>query len=225
MVILFGRKSVGKTINQGQFMCPKCKCERIYALKSYRNYFSLFLIPLIPLNHVGETVQCTACGTSYVPGSVLSNKQETPQYQVAGTANRTQIAHNSFIASSGKRLGAFLVDMILLTFLNFPLAILIGSLPKSMNHQLDGKFQYLFITLWILYFFLFEVFTKGSTVGKKLLSIKTVSEKDNNYISTGAAFIRAVIKVIPFIQIVLLFTDKNKAIHDFAAGSIVVEKV
>ena len=47
------------------FHCQRCGGDRSYRLRSGRRFFTLFFIPVIPLNKVGEHVQCTTCGTRY----------------------------------------------------------------------------------------------------------------------------------------------------------------
>jgi hypothetical protein len=47
------------------FHCQRCGGDREYRHRSGRRWFTLFFIPVIPLNHVGDHVQCTICGTRY----------------------------------------------------------------------------------------------------------------------------------------------------------------
>ncbi len=66
MLIIWGLRVFYRTIGQGVFHCRKCGGDRQYAHRSGRRFFTLFFIPLIPLNQVGEHVQCTTCKTRYV---------------------------------------------------------------------------------------------------------------------------------------------------------------
>jgi hypothetical protein len=54
-----------RTIGQGVFHCKRCGGDRQYRLRSGRRFFTLFFIPIIPLNKVGEHVQCLTCKTRY----------------------------------------------------------------------------------------------------------------------------------------------------------------
>ena len=65
MIIIFGSKVRYKTLSTGQFYCPQCKARRDYELRQARNWFSLYFIPVIPLNQVGEFVTCLTCGTNF----------------------------------------------------------------------------------------------------------------------------------------------------------------
>src|SRR5690606_10175763 len=48
------------------FFCPQCGGDRPYAQKKGRRWFTLFFIPVVPLNHVGEEfVECDTCHAAY----------------------------------------------------------------------------------------------------------------------------------------------------------------
>ena len=66
MLIVFGLRVFYHTIGQGVFHCRKCGGDRQYRHRAGRRFFTLFFIPVIPLNKVGEHVQCTTCKTRYV---------------------------------------------------------------------------------------------------------------------------------------------------------------
>ena len=70
-MIIFGWRAFYRTIAQGMFHCRHCGADRQYRQRAGRRWFTLFFIPVIPLNSVGDYVQCTACRTRYVAG-VLS---------------------------------------------------------------------------------------------------------------------------------------------------------
>ena len=66
MLIIFGLRVFYHTIGTGVFHCRKCGGDRQYRHRAGRRFFTLFFIPVIPLNKVGEHVQCTTCKTRYV---------------------------------------------------------------------------------------------------------------------------------------------------------------
>jgi hypothetical protein len=70
-----------RTIAQGTFHCRRCGGDRQYRHRAGRRWFTLFFLPVIPLNTVGEHVQCTTCRTRYVT-EVLS-QPTTAQMQAA----------------------------------------------------------------------------------------------------------------------------------------------
>ena len=81
MLIIFGLRVFYRTIAQGTFHCRRCGGDRQYRHRSGRRWFTLFFLPVIPLNSVGENVQCTTCRTRYVT-DVLS-QPTTAQMQAA----------------------------------------------------------------------------------------------------------------------------------------------
>jgi len=66
LLIIFGIRVFYRTIAQGTFHCRRCGGDRQYRHRVGRRWFTLFFIPVIPLNKVGEHVQCTTCRTRYV---------------------------------------------------------------------------------------------------------------------------------------------------------------
>lgn len=81
MLIIFGLRVFYRTIAQGTFHCRRCGGDRQYRHRAGRRWFTLFFLPVIPLNTVGEHVQCTTCRTRYVT-DVLS-QPTTAQMQAA----------------------------------------------------------------------------------------------------------------------------------------------
>ena len=81
MLIILGLRAFYRTIARGTFHCRRCGGDRGYRHRSGRRWFTLFFLPVIPLNSVGEHVQCTTCRTRYVM-DVLS-QPTTAQMQAA----------------------------------------------------------------------------------------------------------------------------------------------
>jgi tellurite resistance protein len=67
-LIIFGTRGVTYTHAKGQFFCPDCGDERPYQQKRVRRFFTLYFIPLIPLDLLGEYVECSGCHGTYKPG-------------------------------------------------------------------------------------------------------------------------------------------------------------
>jgi zinc-ribbon family len=65
LLIIFGIRVFYRTIGQGAFHCQRCGGDREYRHLAGRRWFTLFFIPVIPLNRAGEHVRCTTCGTRY----------------------------------------------------------------------------------------------------------------------------------------------------------------
>jgi hypothetical protein len=65
LLIIWGMRVFYRAIGQGIFHCRRCGGDRRYRLRRGRRFFTLFFVPVIPLNHVGEHVQCLSCQTRY----------------------------------------------------------------------------------------------------------------------------------------------------------------
>ena len=81
MLIIFGLRVFYRTIAQGTFHCRRCGGDRPFRHRSGRRWFTLFFLPVIPLNSVGEHVQCQTCRTRYVTDALA--QPTTAQMQAA----------------------------------------------------------------------------------------------------------------------------------------------
>jgi len=64
-LIIFGTRGVTYGSEGGQFYCPGCEGKQSYVHKKCRRFFTLYFIPLIPLDLVGEYVECQQCSGTY----------------------------------------------------------------------------------------------------------------------------------------------------------------
>ena len=76
-MIILGTKGREIEIGTGTFYCPKCDHRRPYTRKKVARYFTLFFIPLLEINKLGEYLQCADCNTTYKP-DVLNIKSPSP---------------------------------------------------------------------------------------------------------------------------------------------------
>jgi tellurite resistance protein len=60
-MIIFGTRGITTTPETGNFFCPQCNGQTPYQLKRVRRFFTLYFIPLIPLDKVGEYIECPRC--------------------------------------------------------------------------------------------------------------------------------------------------------------------
>lgn len=60
-MIIFGTRGVTYSSGSGEFFCPVCQGESSYSQKRARRFFTLYFIPLIPLDLIGEYVECGQC--------------------------------------------------------------------------------------------------------------------------------------------------------------------
>ncbi len=66
-MIIFGTRGVTTTPEKGEFHCPSCNSKQPYGLKRVRRFFTLYFIPVIPLDKLGEYVECRTCKDTYKP--------------------------------------------------------------------------------------------------------------------------------------------------------------
>jgi zinc-ribbon family len=60
-MIIWGSRGITSSLAKGFFHCPRCDQQRSYDHKKVRRFFTLFFIPLIPLESLGEYVECQFC--------------------------------------------------------------------------------------------------------------------------------------------------------------------
>ena len=64
-MIIFGTRGVTYSAEKGQFACPRCQHSQPFNHKRVRRFFTLYFIPLIPLDKLGEYVECQTCQGTY----------------------------------------------------------------------------------------------------------------------------------------------------------------
>jgi DnaJ-domain-containing protein 1 len=60
-MIIFGTSGITYSKGQANFHCPQCGSEVPYKQKRVRRFFTLYFIPVIPLDLVAEYVECQHC--------------------------------------------------------------------------------------------------------------------------------------------------------------------
>jgi hypothetical protein len=65
LLIFFGLRVFYRAAGRGMFHCQRCGGDREYRHRVGRRWFTLFFIPIIPVNKAGQHVQCAVCGTRY----------------------------------------------------------------------------------------------------------------------------------------------------------------
>src|SRR2546429_1863716 len=66
-MIIFGWRTRESTADTGEFHCPSCGAVQPYQFRVLKNWFTLYFIPVIPLNKLGEFVRCQGCGNAFRP--------------------------------------------------------------------------------------------------------------------------------------------------------------
>ena len=65
-MIIFGWTSLRHVKEKGAFYCPQCAAHQDYKLRAPRRWFTLYFIPVIPLDEHGRYVECNACKQTFV---------------------------------------------------------------------------------------------------------------------------------------------------------------
>lgn len=63
-IIIYGTRGMTSTGGMGRFHCPSCG-ESAYRHQKVRRWFTLFFIPMIPLDLAGEYIECGKCYGTY----------------------------------------------------------------------------------------------------------------------------------------------------------------
>lgn len=75
-MIIFGTKGVTLSGESGQFYCPSCASSQPYTHKTVRRFFTLFFIPIIPLDKLGNYVECHNCNGTFKEDALNYNPQK-----------------------------------------------------------------------------------------------------------------------------------------------------
>jgi hypothetical protein len=66
-MIIFGWRTCESTTGSGTFQCPHCRTLQFYRHVTYRRWFTLYFLPVIPLGRVGEQLECQGCQCCFSP--------------------------------------------------------------------------------------------------------------------------------------------------------------
>ncbi|WP_139364882.1 RDD family protein [Sutcliffiella halmapala] len=142
-------------------------------------------------------------------------------------------------AGLGSRAAAFIIDQIILTLVSILMLLgllfmLNGTLMDFFlfdmpSYLIGGLILLLFLLRWG-YFFAFEYFSGGSTIGKKIVGIRVIQENGHS-ITLLSSLIRNLLRIIDSLptnyllgMIMIFFHSKHKRLGDLVAGTIVVHE-
>jgi len=92
MIFIWGWRVRFRTVAEGVFFCQVCGGDRTYHRKQGRRWITIFFIPMIPLNNVGdEFVECATCRNAYRL-TVLNQPTSAALSENLVTATRAAIA-------------------------------------------------------------------------------------------------------------------------------------
>jgi hypothetical protein len=92
MLLIWGWRVLNAVLGTGLFYCPKCQVDTQYQHVRPRRWFTLFFIPVIPLNRLDPHVVCTRCKGTFYERVLQQPTMQQFEYQ-AGLAHRAAIAH------------------------------------------------------------------------------------------------------------------------------------
>lgn len=97
MIIIWGWRAVKTVIGTGEFYCPRCGVDTPYQHLKLRRWFTLFFLPLIPLQVLGTCIECTRCKGQYTEAVLAAPTLGIFEHH-QGLANRAAVAHLASLA-------------------------------------------------------------------------------------------------------------------------------
>ena len=67
-ILLFGTRAIistDRSVEPVRTQCPRCNQEADLVGKSYRQWFTLFFVPIVPVSPARRFTQCTNCGAQF----------------------------------------------------------------------------------------------------------------------------------------------------------------
>lgn len=67
-MIIVGTRGVTYTKRWGRFRCPACHADSDYRQRRIRRCFTLYFVPIVPLDLLEEFIECGSCGSAFPMG-------------------------------------------------------------------------------------------------------------------------------------------------------------
>jgi uncharacterized RDD family membrane protein YckC len=163
------------------------------------------------------------------------NRYAPPRAPVSDAAGD---ASEQELAGRGTRLGAWVLDSFILGFAISPYAIRTDYWSRAVQGQVDmGDLLQLSLVTLIAFLVVqgYLLHRYGQTIGKRLLGIRIVSAFDGQLLPLGKIFglryvpiqLASVIPVIgtilPIADVLFIFREDRRCLHDLIAGTKVVK--
>jgi len=81
-MIIWGSRGRTKVVEEGQFHCPRCRARQPYKLKRLQRWFTLYFIPIVPMDVLGEYAECGGCLTTWKPEVLQAGPRSDPEESV-----------------------------------------------------------------------------------------------------------------------------------------------
>lgn len=159
-------------------------------------------------------------------------------YAPPTTEPKPIVTDDSKLASRGSRLGASMIDSLIMMIFTIPATYLTGGFDSVAQGQSQSWLYTLAIcALGLIIFFainLKSLNASGQTIGKKVLDIKIVDMNGDlptfkkHYIKRYATFflpgqVPMVGSLFSFVNILFIFGKHRRCLHDLAGGTQVVD--
>lgn len=86
-MIIWGTRGLTRNGKVARFFCPQCDGERDYRTVKVQRFFTLYFIPIIPMDVVYEGVRCETCASEFKP-TVVSYDPRAEREAVQREVNR-----------------------------------------------------------------------------------------------------------------------------------------
>jgi uncharacterized RDD family membrane protein YckC len=156
----------------------------------------------------------------------------------ASVADSNQIEGDEELAGRGQRLAAAIIDALILALLLWPYITMSGYWERAMSGQ-EEMSDLLQLSLVSLIVFVvvhgYLLHRYGQTIGKRFLGIRIVSASDGELVSVGKIFglryvpiqiaglLPVVGNILPLVDVLFIFREDRRCLHDFIAGTKVVK--
>lgn len=142
------------------------------------------------------------------------------------------------LAGLGSRTAAFIIDQLILMVVNILIIVaffffMYGTADIMLLEMSSLPLAITIIVIFLInwgYFFVFEFFSGGKTIGKKMIGIRVIQDNGHS-LTLLSSFIRNLLRIIDSLPanyflglIMIFFHSKHKRIGDLVAGTIVVHE-
>ena len=219
-------------------ICPACKKNQPMAFRCkscgeelmrnrYRSSSPLSSGPGLPaLSAPGVGSVGTGLAAS------VDNPYATPQARALASGSSSDA--KGLLASRGARLAAVLLDSVLAILILIPLFVSIVLWAPSSEPSPMGLLMLIGSVIGFLAFVVYQfrlLLREGQTIGKRVMKIRIVDYQNGTVPAAGKIIgmrylvngILGNIPLYPIVDHILIFGEERRCIHDFLAGTKVVQ--
>lgn len=179
---------------------------------------------------------CRQCGRP-LPKPLFGASLMSEVNPYAAPQTQGQIPGAYALAGRGTRLGAQVLDSLIGFAVVFPgLFLMLAGAPSSTEQRASGLFGFgvLIVVVAAVGLAIYQIVllsTAGQTLGKKLLRIRIIDYQTGENPGFAKAFLLrsvvngllCVVPVYALVDVLFIFGNERRCVHDFIAGTKVVE--